>query len=103
MRLHVRARGSILVPRFDLHDVSPRRYTGRRYDSVLNQWVSTEETEEVEDIPEFRQALQQECLWPADPETARISNTRFDPNFGQFSKEEPHKTDFRSSRESKES
>jgi hypothetical protein len=55
------------------------------FDSTLGPaggWPPSLEPEEVPDTYEFKAAVQEGSLWPADAETAQHCDVPFDPNFG---------------------
>lgn len=54
-----------------------RRYVGRAFDSSVNGWVPSKGAVEVPDKPEYRQAVKDGDLLPADEATAKLCKVAF--------------------------
>lgn len=57
-----------------------RRYIGRQYDPTLGKaggWVPNEEPQEIENSADYRQAVREGDLLPADQETASLCGVSF--------------------------
>ena len=102
-KLRVLAREGRMVFDLERHGAGIRRYVGRKHDRTLGAvfremdeggteneyrqggWPASHKPAEPDEMPdrvEYRNALRDGDLWPADKETADLVGIPFDPKFG---------------------
>lgn len=89
MYFRVLAKGSALVADRVAQDAGARRFVGRFFDPTVGLaggWPALEEPTVVPAFGlhghEYRRALMDGDLWPADQATADAVGVKFDPDFG---------------------
>jgi hypothetical protein len=78
--LKVYAANTALVTDYEALKSNVRRFIGRTYDATLGQaggWVPKAEPSEIPDRAEYRQAIKEGDLTPADRETAAACGLPF--------------------------
>jgi hypothetical protein len=83
--LRVRARGTALVHSLEAMNANPRVFIARKWTTVDGR-AALEPTAEAAEIPnraEYRTAVKEGSLWPADEATAKECGVTFDSFFGE--------------------
>lgn len=70
MSLKVRAIPTSHVPVFEAFQAMPKRFVGKKFDESVSNWVVVDDVFEVAETAEYRAAVRDGDLIPADKETA---------------------------------
>jgi hypothetical protein len=106
--LRVRRKGTAMVPHYEAHP-QVRKFHGWKFDPTVGEefehpehkqvmraggFVGHDLPIEVPDTVEYRRALRDGDLWPADQATAQAVGIPFDPTFGEKAEvEEPEESE----------